>query len=168
MNETLVGFVMSGSQDYQLSIVPKVLKHVRFLFYHRSENIFTSGVCPVWRGPPYASGWNQELQMRVLHSATMWPEVADELMIYKCLRFGQNTRKFESCLTCNEISFKAAWLKKEPHFAECDFKSQELFQSFSVFLTGKYKGQVMMDNCIISASPGETVMAPCSFTKMEL
>ena len=79
-------------------------------------------------------------------------------------------RKFESCLTCNEISFKAAWLKKEPHLAECDFKSQELFQSYivSVFLTGKYMGQVMMDNCITSASLSETVMAPCSFTKMEL
>ena len=51
-------------------------------------------------------------------------------------------RKFESCLTCNEISFKAAWLKKEPHLAECDFKSEELFQSYivSVFLTGKIQG----------------------------
>ena len=47
----------------------------------------TSGVCLLWRGLPYASGWSQELQMRVLHSATTWSEVTDEFMIYKCEDF---------------------------------------------------------------------------------
>lgn len=38
MNETLVGCIMSASKDYHLSITPKAVNHVRFLFYHRSEN----------------------------------------------------------------------------------------------------------------------------------
>ena len=38
MNETLVSCVMCASKDYQLSITPKAVNHVRFLLYHRSEN----------------------------------------------------------------------------------------------------------------------------------
>ncbi|CAH3150269.1 unnamed protein product [Pocillopora meandrina] len=67
----------------------------------------------------------------------MWPEVTDELMIYKCGDFH-------------------LWIWNEQSYI------------VSMFLTGKYKSQVMMDNCITSASPGETMMAPCSFTEMEL